>query len=295
MILIAESGSTKCDAVFLDKSGREVSRFRMMGFNPYFHNSSFISEQAALVEEIAKYRLETSHVFFYGAGCSTPRLNQIIKNGLDPVFPNAEILVDHDLKACAFATYEGKPSISCILGTGSNSVHFDGENISEVVPALAFILGDEGSASYIGKNLITNFLYQKMPQDLSEDFFKTYGLDKDIVIDKVYSKPHANVFLGSLAPFAHKHINHPFIYNIVSDGFQKFLETHVLCFPDARDLEVNFVGSIAYHFENVLMDLMGKMDLKLGRIIRRPLDGLINYHLTQLPNSNQVFNLKQLS
>lgn len=295
MILIAESGSTKCDAVFLDQSGKEVSRFRMMGFNPYFHNSPFIYEQASLVEEIAKYRLETSHVFFYGAGCSTPRLNQIIQNGLKPVFPNAEILVDHDLKACAFATYEGQPSISCILGTGSNSVHFDGENISEVVPALAFILGDEGSASYIGKNLITNFLYQKMPKDLADDFFKTYGLDKDTVIERVYSKAHANVFLGSLAPFAHKHISHPFIYKIVSDGFQKFLETHVLCFPDAKDLEVNFVGSIAYHFENVLMDLMEKMDLKLGRIIRRPLDGLINYHLTQLPNSNQIFNLKQLS
>lgn len=293
MILIAESGSTKCDAVFLDQSGKEISRFRMMGFNPYFHQSSFITEQALLVEEIAKYRIETSHVFFYGAGCSSPSLNQIISKGLGPVFPSAKILVDHDLKACAYATYNGEPSISCILGTGSNSVYFDGENISEEVPALAFILGDEGSASYIGKKLISSFLYKKMPSDLAEDFYASYGLDKDTVIDKVYAKPHANVFLGSLSPFAHKHIKNPFVRNIVADGFQQFLETHVLCYPNAAEVEVNFVGSIAYHFQDILEELMADLNLKLGRIIRRPLDGLINYHLTQLPNSNQIFNLKQ--
>lgn len=293
MILIAESGSTKCDAVFLDLSGKEVSRFRMMGFNPYFHTSSFISEHALLVEEIAKYRLETTHVFFYGAGCSSPRLNSIIAKGLAPVFPSAKVLVDHDLKACAYATYNGNDAISCILGTGSNSVYFDGNKISEEVPALAFILGDEGSASFIGKKLIASFLYKKMPKDLAEDFYNTYQLDKDTVIDKVYTKPNANVFLGSLSPFAHKHIKDPFVYSIVSDGFRLFLETHVLCFPNAQNVEVNFVGSIAYHFQDVLKSLMEEMNLKLGRIIRRPLDGLINYHLTQLSNSNQIFNLKQ--
>lgn len=293
MILIAESGSTKCDAVFLDDKGKEISRFRMMGFNPYFHSSSFISEKALLVEEIKKYRHETSHVFFYGAGCSSPRLNKIISDGLAPVFPVAEVLVDHDLKACAYSTYDGDPSISCILGTGSNSVYFDGVNIFEEVPALAFILGDEGSASFIGKKLISSFLYKKMPLDLAEDFFETYGLNKDIVIDKVYAQEFANVFLGSLSPFAHKHIKNPFIYNIVADGFRQFIETHVLCFPQAKNVEVNFVGSIAYHFQDILEDLLNSMDLKLGRVIRRPLDGLINYHLTQHSQSHKIFNLKQ--
>lgn len=294
MILIAESGSTKCDAVFLDNTGKELSRFRMMGFNPYFHSVEFISEQALLVEEIAKYRIETTHIFFYGAGCSSPGLNKIISTGLEPVFPNAEILVDHDLKACAYSTYIGDPSINCILGTGSNSVYFDGSNVSEEVPSLAFILGDEGSASFIGKKLISSFLYKKMPKDLADDFFNTYGLTKDAVIDRVYAKPNANVFLGSLAPFAHKHINKPFIYNIVSDGFRQFIEIHVLCFPQAKNVSVNFVGSVAYHFQVVLEELMNDMGLKMGQIIRRPLDGLINYHLTQLPNSKQLFNLDEV-
>ncbi len=293
MILIAESGSTKCDAVFLDDSGKEISRFRMMGFNPYFHTSPFISENALLVDEIMKYKDQTTHVFFYGAGCSSQRLNLVISEGLSPVFPNAKIMVDHDLKACAYSTYDGEPSISCILGTGSNSVYFDGHDIAEEVPALAFILGDEGSASYIGKKLISGFLYKKMPQDLADDFFNTYKLTKDIVIDKVYAQDHANVFLGSLAPFAHKNIKNPFVYEIVAEGFRKFLETHVLCFPQAKNVEVNFVGSIAYHFQDVLVDLLKSMDLKLGRIIRRPLDGLINYHLTQHAQSNKIFNLKQ--
>lgn len=289
MILIAESGSTKCDAVFLDTSGKEVSRFRMMGFNPYFHDEKFITEKAGEVKEIQKYGAQTEHVFFYGAGCSTPALNSTVEKGLSSVFPNANIRVDHDLKACAFATYQGKPAISCIIGTGSNSVYFDGENISEKVPALAFILGDEGSASHIGKKLISSFLYGKMPKEIAIDFHKTYGLTKDVVIEQVYTKPHANVFLGSLSPFAHKHIQDPFVKNIVKSGFREFLEIHVLCYPESKNVPINFVGSVAYHFEDILQELCSEMNLEMGNIVRRPLDGLINYHQNILPDAADIF------
>lgn len=289
MILIAESGSTKCDAVFLDHSGREISRFRIMGFNPYFHDYTFIREHIKTVDEIAKYGEQTTHVFFYGAGCSTPPLCDIIKEGIAPSFPNAEVMVDHDLKACAYATYDNEPSISCILGTGSNSVFFDGENIRETVPALAFILGDEGSASYIGKRLIRAYLYHRMSDEVAEDFYKTYGLDKDTIIDRVYSKPNANVFLGSLSPFAHKHIKDPFFRDIVYKGFYEFLDIHVKSFPESAHCKVNFVGSIAYHFMDVLEEAIKDHGLKMGQVIRRPLDGLVNYHMHILPKSSKLF------
>ena len=75
-------------------------------------------------------------VFFYGAGCSSVELNSIIENGLKAVFKSAAITVEQDLLACALSTYEDRPSISCILGTGSNSCYFDCENLLEKVPAL---------------------------------------------------------------------------------------------------------------------------------------------------------------
>ena len=288
MIFIADSGSTKCDAVFLNADGTEVCRLRTMGFNPYFHESDFISDQLGQLAEMKKYGNQTTHVFFYGAGCSSPALNEVIKQGLSPVFPNAEINVDHDLKACAYATYDGKPSISCILGTGSNSVFFDGTDIHEEVPAMAFILGDEGSGCYIGKNLITSYFYKTMPQDARKDFFDTYGLTKDEVIDRVYAKPHANVFLASLSHFAFKHKEESFFRDLVFEGFKSFLKIHVQCFPQAKDVKVNFVGSIAYHFEDILDCALEQLSLTKGHIVRRPLDGLIHFHMENLNLGSEV-------
>ena len=76
-------------------------------------------------------------LYFYGAGCSSEKMNNVVLSALKSLFPNAYSTVDHDLKACALATYEGVPSISCILGTGSNSCFFDGKTIREEVPAIA--------------------------------------------------------------------------------------------------------------------------------------------------------------
>lgn len=282
MIFIAESGSTKCDAVFLHEDGREACRLHTMGFNPYFHTSAFISTELAKAKEVTQYGKEVSKVFFYGAGCSSTELNSIVTLGLKHAFPNAHIIVDHDLKACAYATYKGIPAISCILGTGSNSVYFDGKQISEEVPALGYILGDEGSASYLGKKLLAAYLYKQLPAEIEADFKNTYQLSKDDIIQKVYKQPNPNVALASFAPFVSKHIEHPIIWEMVFTGFRLFLQTHALCYTNAREVPINFVGSIAYHFSEILQDAVAHLDLNMGAIIQKPLDGLINYHLTYI-------------
>jgi glucosamine kinase len=295
MIFIAESGSTKCDAVFLKENGEELCRINTMGFNPYFHTSSFISETMAKIPEVSKYGASVTRVFFYGAGCSSPQLNAIVIQGLSAVFPEADVLVDHDLKACAYATYQGESSISCILGTGSNSVFFDGVNIHEEVPALGYILGDEGSASYLGKKLLAAFLYKQLPSEIHTDFEATYGITKDEIISKVYKDPNANVSLASFAPFFSKHIHNPFMWEIVFTGFRLFLQTHALCYPNAREVKVNFVGSIAYYFCSILEDAVAHLDLNMGIIIQKPLDGLIGYHLNFILNQSGEPKTAQLS
>jgi N-acetylglucosamine kinase-like BadF-type ATPase len=144
MILIAESGSTKCDWVLIDNKGREIDRWNTMGFNPYFHSSDFVYATLSKTDGLRVWAEKIDQTWFYGAGCSTEPLQAIIKEGLDRVFVNAENHVGHDLEAAAYALYEGEPEIACILGTGSNSCYFDGEKIYEEVPSLAYILGDEG-------------------------------------------------------------------------------------------------------------------------------------------------------
>lgn len=286
MILIAESGSTKTDAVILDQAGEEVTRFCTMGFNPYFHQSGLIEKELRAVPEVAARGAGIRQVYFYGAGCSSPALNQVVRDGLQPVFSSAQIHVDHDLMASAYATYDGAPAITCILGTGSNSVFFDGRKIREEVPSLAFILGDEGSASYLGKQLITSYFYKKMPAAAARDFEQSYHLTKDEVINAVYARPHANVYLAGFAPFVGKHIQHPFFWEMVFSGFKKFLEVHVLCYPEARQVPVNFVGSVAFHFKDILQDALDHLDLSMGKVVQKPLEGLILYHKKYGPGAS---------
>ncbi len=279
MILIAESGSTKCDWVLLNRDGSEADRFSTMGFNPYFHSARFVAEHLRNLQRVQKLRKDVEMIFFYGAGCSTEPLKQEIKRGLEQVFVHAEIEVDHDLVAAAYSTYNGEPEIACIIGTGSNSCYFDGHSLREEVPALAFILGDEASGSYLGKKLLSAFLYKQLPKDIEEDFLATYHTDKDEIIDNVYNQPNANVYLAGFARFVSKHKEDPFFEKIIYEGFLLFLRMHVLCFPESKNTTVNFVGSVAYHMESLLRRACKDLDIKYGRVIKKPVDGLVAYHL----------------
>lgn len=283
MILIIESGSTKADWICLDQQGTEVSRWSLMGFNPYFHSADFIGETLNNHSEISKIAENVEQIWFYGAGCSSKEFNKIIFNGLRSVFRNSLINVDHDLKAAAFATYDNCPHVVCILGTGSNSCYFDGKQILEKVPALAYILGDEGSASSIGKRLCADWIYGIMPKGLSSDFTNLYKTSKEEILDKVYNQEHANVYLAAFSKFAGKHSNHPYIKKIINDGFKKFLEIHVLCFSEARNgVPVNFVGSVAKAFESLLKEQCSQLNINYGRTQAKPVNLLVKYHLKTL-------------
>lgn len=278
MIYLAESGSTKCDAVFLDEQGAEIQRIRTQGFNPYFHDRDFIAREIQKVPAVKELGPSVNQVYFYGAGCSTAPLQKVVQEGLQAGFPQARILVDHDLSAAAYATYQGEPEITCILGTGSNCVYFDGQKIQPGHSGYGFIIGDEGSASHIGKQLIRGYLYQTMPQPFRDQFYQRYELSEATIRQRVYASQGANVFLGDLAPFAQERLHEPYFYQLIFDGFREFMETQVLQFPQASTVAINFVGSIAYHFEEVLEDVLQFFDLRKGLVLRQPLDGLIQYH-----------------
>jgi hypothetical protein len=154
--------------------------------------------------------------------------------------------------------------------------------VSEEIPALGYILGDEGSGSFFGKQLISNFLYKRLPREISDDFIQTYNLGKDELIDRVYMRENANVFIASFMPFLAKHKSHEYIKKMVRDGFKRFLEIHVCCYRNYREVEVNFVGSISEIFEEQLREAAIEFGIQIGIIIRRPVDSLVNYHLKYL-------------
>ncbi len=281
MYLIADSGSTKCDWMLL-KDNNQTELFSTMGFNPFFHNETIISNAIINNKDLAQYADKVELIFLYSAGCSSKELKQIVERGLKLVFSKAHIYVDHDLVGAAFSTYSGTPGITCILGTGSNSCFFDGDIVSEEVPALGYILGDEGSGSYFGKKLLADYLYKKLPQEIHTVLQNDFKLSKKEIFESVYMKPHANVYLASFMKIFSSFKELPYVKETVAKGMAHFLQNHVCCFPNYKKVPVHFIGSIAYHFESILHQEAEKLDIQVGNIIKKPIDGLVSYHLKYL-------------
>ena len=278
MILIAESGSTKTDWVLVNDQN-EITMFKSMGFNPFFHSSEFIAEKIKENVEFYNASKNVERLYFYGAGCSSNEMNQIVKSGLSLVFPNSLITVDHDLLACALSTYKGEPAISCILGTGSNSCYYDGQTLREEVPAIAYVLGDEGSGSYYGKKLLRDYLYKQLPSSIKEDFEDQFGSSKSDIFENVYLKPHANVYLASFMKFLNRHYHHKYVIDMIQNGMNEFIKIHVCCYPEHKTVKTHFIGSISKIFEKELKSAAENNGVILGDIIQKPVDNLVNYHL----------------
>ena len=276
MILVADSGSSKCDWIVTD--GKNQTLLSTMGFNPFFHNTDIIA--AKMIEAgLGDYAGETKKVFYYGAGCSSPEFNLVVRKAISSVFPHSEVYVDHDLAGAAHATCDHKPGIACILGTGSNSCYFDGENIIEKIPALGYILGDEGSGAYFGKKLLAAYLYNRLPPKIYKNFQDHYNISKKEIFENVYMKPNANVYLASFMRFLSGLRDDVQVREMIYQGFSDFIRIHVWCYENNREVPVHFVGSIAHYFEDLLRHACRVHHLTLGNILKQPVYALVNYHL----------------
>lgn len=279
MILIADSGSTKCDWALIDEKGNRLNDFETMGLNPYFHSPDVTEKALRANDALMAIAPQVRYIFFYGAGSSTEEMCSIMHAGLERVFTHAEIHVEHDQLGSGMAVYDGEPCIACILGTGSNSCFFDGKEVYEEIPSLAYILGDEASGSYFGKILLQEYFYKKLPADLVKSFEEKYAPSKDDIINKIYREPNANVYLASFMKFIGEHRDHPHIQEWVTKGMIHFINIHVKCFKNWDSVPVHFVGSIGHYFHDCLERAAKETGIRLGRVVQKPIDGLVEYHV----------------
>ena len=180
--------------------------------------------------------------------------------------------------AACHALFGDKEGIACILGTGSHSCRYDGNEIIDKAVSLGYIIGDEGSGNHIGKQLLRDYFYKKMPDVLSEKFEKEYDINIISVIDNIYHKNQASKYLASLSRFAYENNEHDYMKAICSKCFDEFIEYFILKYETSKDLEIGFVGSIAYYFQDLLSERLENHKLRLGKVIKSPIEGLIEYH-----------------
>jgi N-acetylglucosamine kinase-like BadF-type ATPase len=281
MILIADSGSTKTLWSLQDNEG-SVRRFETKGFNPYF------SDQQQLVNTLNEsevlrgiHRDESIDIYFYGAGCF-PDKAHTIEQAMHSFFSRALVHVELDLLGAARGLLGHSDGFVGILGTGANSGLFVGGKIVQNIDSLGYILGDEGSGCYIGKQLLSMYLRGYLPADLAEKFFDCYRLSSEDIMDALYAKPLANRFCASFSTFVGSNIEHPFLGKLVANCFDDFFKNLVSQYSDYQNLSFNCVGSVAYHFQHILEQSCQKFHMNLGNIRQSPMDGLELFHKARL-------------
>ncbi len=284
MIIIADGGSTKTNWCLIDSSGKKIY-FNTEGYNPYFVSSEYIqsSLKKGLPEDLNFDQIVEVH--YYGAGVHNEQKANIIKEAFSAFFTKAEISIGHDLLAAARALLGTEKGFAAILGTGTNTCIYDGNDVAFNIDSAAYILGDEGSGCYIGKKLLTDYVRDLMPENVREEFWETYKLTPDEVMDRVYTQPLANRFCASFSKFVYdNNVNLEYSRKIVKTSFVDFFTNLVSKYPNYKDYTFNCIGSVGYNFRNVLEETAGEFGMTIGRIIRSPIDDLVKFHQKQNDN-----------
>ena len=289
MILIADSGSTKCSWALCNQNGKLIKEIKTIGFNPYFIDKNNILKELKK-SSLAEVSNEINEVFFYGAGCSSKEKNNIIEESLQSFFINSKIVIKHDIDAACFAMYKGNPNITCILGTGSNSCFYDGENIIENAPSLGFLIGDEASGNYFGKKILSIYFNNIMPEDLKIKFESGFESDLSIIKENIYNNNRSNVYLSKYFPFITENKNHPLIQELIYQALDSFFTLHVCCYDNYKDLEINFIGSVAYFLSDEINIVAKKYNCKIGEIVKNPINNLLDFHFNKTrPFTDKAF------
>jgi len=274
--LIADSGATKCEWTLLQDNKKKT--IHTIGISPYFLNGEQI---VALLHKdlLPKLKaIQIQEVHFYGTGLSNPLNVTIIKKALKSVFAKAKVDVNTDLLAAARALCGKEKGMACILGTGANSCYYNGKKIVKNSPGLGYVLGDEGSGAYLGKKVIQYYLYNTFDDDLKHRFETLFQTTTMEILENVYKKPMPNRYLAAFTIFLAENRGHYMIENIIEDGLNDFFFQHLCKYTESWKMPINFVGSVAFGFRDVLQDLCNAYELELGKVLKNPMKGLIMYH-----------------
>lgn len=280
MKLLVDSGSTKADWIAIDDSGKVLFTTQTLGLNPEVLEQEQIIARLDDRFDILHNRDNVTHLYFYGAGCGTDRMKHFLAKVFQDYFSRATVVVQEDTYAAVYATTpKGEKAIVAILGTGSNCSYFDGAILHQKVQSLGYIAMDDCSGNRFGRELIRSYYFNKMPADLAVLFEKQYDLDADVIKHNLYKEANPNAYLATFAKFLIQHKDHEFCQKIIKSAMQDFVDFYITQYDNCREVPIHFIGSIAFYLKEELEIVLAENNLKVGNVLRRPIDGLIQYHI----------------
>lgn len=276
MIIVADSGSTKTDCRIIDE-GKEILQVKTKGINPYYMTSQEVGE--LLEREFENHQnLNIDQVFFYGSGCSSDSNKQIIRKAFASIYPNVVVAVEHDLMAAARSLCGHERGIACILGTGSNSALYDGNDIIENVPSLGYILGDEGSGNHLGRKLVQAYYKNKLSSVIKTKFDQQFGFSIGDILENIYKKDMPVRFFAQFSGFIYENLSDPSIHDLVYQSFSSFIVENIERYTGYQLETIHFTGSVAYYYKDILSLCCQDYGLQLGSVVKEPIDGLLSFH-----------------
>ena len=285
MIFLIDSGSTKTDWIAVDKNGSQLfEKVRTKGLNPAILTTNELLGRIQENDVLRNNKEKVEKIFFYGAGCGTEAPNLALAQVLRSYFQNAEVTVEEDTLAAVYSTInDNEPAVVCIMGTGSNCTYYDGHKADQRVKSLGYILMDDASGNYYGKQLIRDYFYKHMPVKLRIAFTEKYNMDEDFIKYNIYKEPNPNAYLASFAEFMFLHKESEYIKELIKSGVRALAKNMIFQFKEElKNAPVHFAGTIAFLSQDEIREVGAEMGFKVGNFIRRPIEGLVTYHTKNL-------------
>ena len=280
MKLLVDSGSTKADWIAIDTNGKILFTTQSLGLNPEVLTKEEIIARLDDKFDISHNKDKAAYLFFYGAGCGTDRMKNFLTAVFQEYFSNAAVSVYEDTYAAVFATTpKNEKAIVCILGTGSNCSYFDGNILHQKVQSLGYIAMDDCSGNRFGRHLIRAYYFNKMPKNLATAFEKEYNLDADVIKQNFYKESNPNAYLATFAEFLIKNKDEQICQKFIREEMVSFVENYIMQFENYKEVPVHFIGSIAFYLKHELETILNEYGIKTGNVLRRPIDGLIEFHV----------------
>lgn len=280
MKLLVDSGSTKADWIAIDDAGKVLFTTQTLGLNPEVLNEEEVIERLEDKFDISHNKHKASYLYFYGAGCGTDRMKNFLTDVFKRYFKNAVVSVHEDTYAAVYATTpKNEKAIVSILGTGSNCSYFDGAVLHQKVQSLGYIAMDDCSGNRFGRHLLRGYYFNQMPSDMAKEFEEEYNVDPDYIKNNLYKEPNPNAYLATFAKFLIKHKDTDFCKKYIQYEMEEFVENYIKQYDNYKEVPVHFIGSIAFYLKEELEIVLTKHGITIGNVLRRPIDGLIAYHI----------------
>ena len=279
MKIIVDSGSTKTDWIAIDDGGNKLFETQTLGLNPQVLTEYILEERIINNYDLYQVRKEVTKIYFYGAGCGTEPPKQLLKKVFTPIFVNADLNIKEDTYAAVYSCCKpGEKAIVSIIGTGSNCSYFDGNKIHQKVTSLGYVLMDDASGNYFGRQLLRDYYFNIMPKELGIKFENKFNLKAEVIKDSLYKNPNPNTYLATFAKFLIENKDLKYSKELIKKGFTLFVENQINQFENSNKVSLHFVGSVGFYLQENLKTVLESKGLKIGKVIKKPIDGLVSYH-----------------